>query len=98
MNMSNLCRFEGRLKKLRWWLEHVEKRMTTDLLKAKQHGPEKVALEQVEQYQQEVLKERFAMISGIVPSNKTFSQVVLNSCNFIFAEIHLNVYVRRVKH
>ena len=53
-----LCRFEGRLKKLRWWLEHMEKRMTTDLLEAKQRGPEKAVLEQVEEYQQEVLKER----------------------------------------
>lgn len=61
MNMSNLCRFEGRLKKLRWWLEHVEKRMTTDMLEAKQRGPEKAVLEQVEQYQQEILKERFAL-------------------------------------
>ncbi|KAF1374585.1 hypothetical protein PFLUV_G00230620 [Perca fluviatilis] len=50
--------FEGRLKKLRWWLEHMEKRMTTDLLEAKQRGPEKAVLEQVEEYQQEVLKER----------------------------------------
>lgn len=50
-------RFEGRFKKLRWWLEHMEKRMTTDLLEAKQHGPEKAVLEQVEEYQQEVLKE-----------------------------------------
>lgn len=32
--------------------------MTTDLLEAKQHGPEKAALEQVEEYQQEVFKER----------------------------------------
>lgn len=32
--------------------------MTTDLLEAKQHGPEKATLEQVEEYQQEVLKER----------------------------------------
>lgn len=52
------CRFEGRLKKLRWWLEHMEKRMTTDLLEAKQRGPEKAVLEQAEEYQQEVLKER----------------------------------------
>lgn len=34
--------------------------MTTDLLEAKQRGPEKAVLEQVEQYQQEILKERFA--------------------------------------
>lgn len=33
--------------------------MTTDLLEAKQRGPEKAALEQVEEYQQEVFKERF---------------------------------------
>lgn len=58
--MSNLYRFEGRLKKLTWWVENVEKRMTTDLLEAKQRGPEKAVLEQVEQYQQEILKERFA--------------------------------------
>lgn len=58
--MSILCRFEGRLKKLTWWVENVEKRMTTDLLEAKQRGPEKAVLEQVEQYQQEILKERFA--------------------------------------
>lgn len=36
----------------------MEKRMTTDLLEAKQRGPEKAALEQVEEYQQEVFKER----------------------------------------
>lgn len=36
----------------------MEKRMTTDLLEAKQRGPEKAVLEQVEEYQQEVLKER----------------------------------------
>lgn len=51
-------RFEGRLKKLKWWLEHMEKRMTSDLLEANQRGPEKALLEQVEEYQQEVLKER----------------------------------------
>ncbi|MEQ2161686.1 hypothetical protein GOODEAATRI_012073, partial [Goodea atripinnis] len=50
--------FEGRLKKLRWWLEHMENRMTTDLLEAKQHGSERALIEQVEEYQQEVLKER----------------------------------------
>ena len=37
----------------------MEKRMTTDLLEAKQRGPEKAVLEQVEEYQQEVLKERY---------------------------------------
>lgn len=37
----------------------MEKRMTTDLLEAKQHGPEKAVLGQVEEYQQEVLKERY---------------------------------------
>lgn len=58
MVLHLLCRFEGRLKKLRWWLEHMEKRMTTDLLEANQRGPEKAVLEQVEEYQQEVLKER----------------------------------------
>lgn len=69
-SMSILYRFEGRLKKLRWWVENVEKRMTTDLLEAKQHGPEKAVLEQVEQYQQEILKERFAEIlkSRLFPS------------------------------
>lgn len=36
----------------------MEKRMTTDLLEAKQRGPEKAVLEQVEEYQQEVFKER----------------------------------------
>lgn len=36
----------------------MEKRMATDWLEAKQHGPEKAALEQVEEYQQEVFKER----------------------------------------
>ncbi|MED6268686.1 hypothetical protein CHARACLAT_024850, partial [Characodon lateralis] len=50
--------FEGRLKKLRWWLEHMENRMTTDLLEAKQNGSERALIEQVEEYQQEVLKER----------------------------------------
>lgn len=55
---QNPYRFEGRLKKLRWWLEHMESRMTTDLLEAKQHGSERALIEQVEEYQQEVLKER----------------------------------------
>lgn len=55
---SLFLRFEGRLKKLRWWLEHMEKRMTTDFLEAKQRSPEKAVLDQVEEYQQEVLKER----------------------------------------
>lgn len=32
--------------------------MTTDLLEAKQRAPEKAVLEQVEEYQQEALKER----------------------------------------
>ncbi|XP_061651777.1 nesprin-1 isoform X12 [Phyllopteryx taeniolatus] len=50
--------FEGRLKKLKWWLEYMERRMSTDLLEAKQCGPEKALLQQVEEYQQEVLKER----------------------------------------
>ncbi|KAJ0008744.1 hypothetical protein NQD34_016159 [Periophthalmus magnuspinnatus] len=50
--------FESRLKKLKWWLEHMEKRMTTDFLETKQRSPEKVVLEQVEEFQQEVLKER----------------------------------------
>lgn len=36
----------------------MENRVSTDLLEAKQRGPEKAALEQVEEYQQEVLKER----------------------------------------
>lgn len=36
----------------------MEKRMTTDLLEANQRGPKKAVLEQVEEYQQEVLKER----------------------------------------
>lgn len=36
----------------------MEKRMSTDMPEAKQCGPEKAALEQVEEYQQEVLKER----------------------------------------
>ena len=39
----------------------MEKRMTTDLSEAQQQrGPEKAMLEQVEEYQQEVLKERYA--------------------------------------
>uniref|UniRef100_A0AAV2JAL2 Calponin-homology (CH) domain-containing protein n=1 Tax=Knipowitschia caucasica TaxID=637954 RepID=A0AAV2JAL2_KNICA len=50
--------FEGRLKKLRLWLELMEKRMATDFIDTKQRSPEKVVLEQVEEYQQEVLKER----------------------------------------
>ena len=37
--------------------------MTTDLSEAQQQrGPEKAMLEQVEEYQQEVLKERYAHI------------------------------------
>lgn len=60
-------RFEGRLKKLRWWLEHMESRMTTDLLEAKQRGPEKAVLEQVEEYQQEVLKERCVSSLIMIP-------------------------------
>lgn len=36
----------------------MEKRLTTDQLETKQRGPEKAVLEQVEEYQQEVLKER----------------------------------------
>lgn len=36
----------------------MEKRMATDLLEANQRGPKKAVLEQVEEYQQEVLKER----------------------------------------
>ena len=66
-------RFEGRLKKLRWWLEHMEKRMTTDLSEAQQQrGPEKAMLEQVEEYQQEVLKERYAQrqSSASLPSSQ----------------------------
>lgn len=39
--------------------------MTTDMLEAKQRGPEKAVLEQVEQYQQEILKERFALFKKI---------------------------------
>lgn len=85
MNMSNLCRFEGRLKKLRWWLEHVEKRMTTDLLEAKQRGPEKAVLEQVEQYQQEILKERFALTKKefcclISPPPKYKKKICYSTC------------------
>lgn len=59
--------FEGRLKKLRWWLDHVEKRMTTDLLEANQCGPEKTVLEQLEEYQQDILKERSVMSSLNIP-------------------------------
>lgn len=44
----------------------MEKRMTTDLLEAKQRGPEKAALEQVEEYQQEVYKERSVFQLSIV--------------------------------
>lgn len=36
----------------------MESRMTTDLLEAKQRGSERALIEQVEEYQQEVLKER----------------------------------------
>lgn len=36
----------------------MENRMTTDLLEAKQRGSERALIEQVEEYQQEVLKER----------------------------------------
>lgn len=42
--------------------------MTTDLLEAKQRGPEKAVLEQVEEYQQEALKERSA--SSLKKENK----------------------------
>lgn len=40
----------------------MEKRMTTDLLEANQRGPKKAVLEQVEENQQEVLKERFVYL------------------------------------
>lgn len=77
--MSLLCRFEGRIKKLRWWLEDVEKKMTTDLLEAKQRGPEKAVLEQVEQYQQEILKERFALTEKEMLNSRHFPMYI-SSC------------------
>ncbi|KAJ4921305.1 hypothetical protein JOQ06_000785, partial [Pogonophryne albipinna] len=55
---SLLRGLEGRLKKLRWWLDLMEQRMTSDLMEALQRGPERAALQQVEEFQQEVLKER----------------------------------------
>lgn len=45
----------------------MESRMTTDLLEAKQRGPEKAVLEQVEEYQQEVLKERCVSSLIMIP-------------------------------
>ncbi|XP_010785728.1 nesprin-1-like, partial [Notothenia coriiceps] len=36
----------------------MEQRMTSDLMEALQRGPERAALQQVEEFQQEVLKER----------------------------------------
>ena len=47
--------------------------MTTDLSEAQQQrGPEKAMLEQVEEYQQEVLKERYAQRKSLAsrPSSK----------------------------
>ncbi|XP_034001993.1 LOW QUALITY PROTEIN: nesprin-1-like, partial [Trematomus bernacchii] len=55
---SLLRGLDGRLKKLRWWLDLMEQRMTSDLMEALQRGPERAALQQVEEFQQEVLKER----------------------------------------
>uniref|UniRef100_A0A8C7ULC6 Spectrin repeat containing, nuclear envelope 1b n=1 Tax=Oncorhynchus mykiss TaxID=8022 RepID=A0A8C7ULC6_ONCMY len=50
--------FEGRLKRLRQWLEHMEQRVTSELPEEKHRGLEKATLEGVEEYHQEVLKER----------------------------------------
>lgn len=85
--------------------------MTTDLLEAKQRDPEKAVLEQVEQYQQEILKERFALTKKVycpvTPKKdlvigsvkiKTISEFFLNPYGFSHAGIHLSAYVRRVKH
>lgn len=49
----------------------MEKRMTTDLLEAKQCGPEKSVLEQLEEYQQDILKERSVMSSLNIPKKVT---------------------------
>lgn len=46
--------------------------MTTDLLEATQRGPEKSVLEQVEQYQQEILKERFALTEKEMLNSRHF--------------------------
>lgn len=63
----------------------MEKRMTTDLLEANQRGPKKAVLEQVEEYQQEVLKER----SVFTIRNLVFSNVL--SVRMFFAI--LNVFL-----
>ncbi|XP_052352542.1 nesprin-1-like isoform X4 [Oncorhynchus keta] len=55
---AQLNGFEGRLKRLRQWLEHMEQRVTSELPEEKHRGLEKATLEGVEEYQQEVLKER----------------------------------------
>lgn len=59
--------------------------MTTDLLEAKQRGPEKAVLEQVEQYQQEILKERFALTEKEMLNSRhypTFFFISLCLCTY----------------
>lgn len=75
----------------------MEKRMTTDLLEANQRGPKKAVLEQVEEYQQEVLKERsvYLLRSKCFLIVSKFPQYPDVFCNFkclssIHAEIHLS--------
>lgn len=46
----------------------MESRINSDQLEVKQHGSEKAVLELVEEYQQEVLQERFPVL---VLSSKT---------------------------
>ncbi|XP_077587652.1 nesprin-1 [Stigmatopora nigra] len=50
--------FEDGQKKLEQWLTHMENRVNADLPQAVQSSPEKALLQQVEEYQQEVLKQR----------------------------------------
>uniref|UniRef100_A0A8C7KDH8 Spectrin repeat containing, nuclear envelope 1b n=1 Tax=Oncorhynchus kisutch TaxID=8019 RepID=A0A8C7KDH8_ONCKI len=45
-------------QELRQWLEHMEQRVTSELPEEKHRGLEKATLEGVEEYHQEVLKER----------------------------------------
>ncbi|KAK6304736.1 hypothetical protein J4Q44_G00253220 [Coregonus suidteri] len=54
---AQLNGFEGHLKRLRQWLEHMEQRLTSALPEEKHRGPEKATLDRVEEYHQEVLKE-----------------------------------------
>lgn len=79
-------------------MENVEKRMTTDLLEAKQRGPEKAVLEQVEQYQQEILKERFAEMLKSRHFPSALKKTKQKTCVFVHVGIRSSAYARKVKH